>query len=310
MPNIILRQIRAIPSAEGQAAANFLSGHPNMPLFVSSADTDRAKRMSRKPIPSDVYMAYLVEDKSFYINHKLFHTGGTDEEKFIKSQAAQKEFAAAVSSTFVHETSHARVSEGQYGAPLTVEQELLAFYREYIFVLDALKAFPDFDRLMECLPIAKKGNPLQRRRTALLDITDKKKLRLAQPEIRKIERQMKALAKTSAAATPSRLDTLFDLELLALSNSLFEAEVRRLYAELPDINADPDRQSRNIKKKIDAFLANYHKVVRSKDQWEPGTFPKDFDPNARRLSAYGKKRRLLGIIRKSSARTGTTFTRY
>ena len=286
LPKIIMRRMRQIPSAEGQAASLFLGKHPNIPLTAAFTDAARAARLGRRTIPAGVFMSFTRSGSKsqFSINHTFLHSGDCDEKCFIASPKAQQEFADTISGSFVHEVSHAREAEERPDMPYLQESEIVAAYREHIFLLDALKAIPKFDDLLKCLPLSRRLAPLKNKYFRISRRRGEKRSAKDKAQMEKLLRSIRDLENTGAEAdSASRLETLFLLRELSVSNSGFEARIRSMYPDIPGANDYPDRNIQAADGKLDKARTDYQKIKAAKDQRKPGAGPADFESFYRRL---------------------------
>ena len=273
LPNIIMRRMRQIQSEQGKAASLFLGKHPNIPLSAAFADPARAARLGRRTIPSEVFMLFTRSgsESLFSINHAFLHSGVCDEKCFITSPKIQREFADAISGSFVHEVSHARDIEAQPDMPYLQESEVVAYYREHIFLLDALKAIPEFDKLAQCLP---RGRQLAGLKDRYFEIAMRAGGALSAKEYGRMKQLLQSIHSLKAGGTEaesaSRLEALILMEKLSVSNADFEARVRDMYPDIPGIYGDPEGNIVAAGGKQEKARADYHKLKADKGRQEPG----------------------------------------
>jgi len=275
LPNIVLRRIQQIPSAEGHAAAAFLRAHPNMRLMVSFTDKARAARFGRETSPEFMTMSYNSQADGYSINHRYLHIDGGDENTFIRSPKVQQAFTDSIASAFVHETSHARMRKDRPIEPPLIEDELVAYYREVIFLLDAVKAMPNFDRLPECLQ-----DKLNRAKTH---------------------------APPAAACTRERRGMLSLLGKLAAANTPFEGAVRKLYPFVFSLDSDPKKEIRVIDERDAKGRKDMAAGLASKDSWEPGTFPADYEAEYQDLFVLDAQIRAFWAVPATLAKTKADY---
>jgi hypothetical protein len=249
LSNIVMRQLQLIPSAEGKAAARFLAGHPNKRLAVGVPDYERSKRLGCEYM-SDPAM-FMAEDPvsgNFQIAHRIFHFCDSDENAFIRSRQVQRDFAYMIAPAFVHEASHARREEELPGTPALMEDELVAFYRSFLFILDALKEVPDFDSIRECLALERQTSSLEERFLRLKESSGKARRAQTQAKMDKLLLEFQSLkSRHSKVVTPLRQDAVKFLIDLAKSNAVFEASIRGTYAGKAGVNSDPRKEILKLK---------------------------------------------------------------
>ncbi len=286
LPNIIMRRMRQIPSEEGRAASLFLGRHPNIPLTAAFEDAARAARLGRSTIPPGVFMLFTRSGSGswFSINHKFLHSGGCDERCFINSPKIQQEFADAIAGSFVHEVSHAREIEARPDMPYLQESEIIAYYRENIFILNALKAVPGFDNLMKCLSRGRQLAALKDKYFKMAVHRAGERSAKDSERIKQLLRSMQAL-KASGAETESasRLETLVLLGKLSLSNSDFEARIRDMYPVVPGVYGDPDMNIQAATGKLEKARADYRKIKAARGPQTSGVSQPDFELSYQRL---------------------------
>ncbi|MBI4346649.1 MAG: hypothetical protein HY553_07320 [Elusimicrobia bacterium] len=258
LPNILMHQLAAVPSAEGAASVAYLRDHPALKLQLSFVERDLADYFRRPhDAQADVLMSYSRIERNLKIAHRVLHLDGRDEESFIRDRSAQRDLAFAVADSFVHEISHAR--ERERGAiPHLLEDELLAFYRSIAFVLDALRRAPDFNRLKAALEIQRQVHLL---REGLRDATGDRRATL--------QRRGKELLPTyQALVTPPRLFTLGQLTALARSADEFEALVGDAYRRdgLPSLWSSPKERAKIERERLKEYQGVVDKIARLEDQ--------------------------------------------
>lgn len=160
---------------------------------------------------------------------------------------------------------HARPSERLPDSPQLRENELLAFYRSFAFLLDALKSEPDFYGLDEVLK-------LELRVSGLADECDRldREIKLAAGnkgrlvELRnarvKARRALLRLEKSYNERIPLRLGQIRLLAALAASHNDFEGMITRLYPKSPHLGEDPAVPERLAQKEMDKLLASHKKL--------------------------------------------------
>jgi hypothetical protein len=286
LPNIIMRRMRQIPSAEGAAASLFLGRHPNIPLTAAFTDAARAARQGRRTIPAGAFMLFSRSGSAsqFSINHTFLHSGDCDERCFITSPKVQREFADAISGSFVHEVSHARDIEARPDMPYLQESEIIAYYREHVFLLNALKAIPEFDNLMKCLPRARQLAALKDKYFAMGARQEGTLSAKDNERIQKLFQSIQALEAGGAAAeSASRLETLILMIKLSASDSDFEARIRDMYPDIPGVDGNPDENIRAAARKLEKARADYLKMNAAKNPQASYAFQPDFGLYYQRL---------------------------
>ncbi|MBI5201170.1 MAG: hypothetical protein HY925_06260 [Elusimicrobia bacterium] len=258
LPNILMHQLAGVASEEGAASVKFLRDHPALTLRISFVERDLADYW-RRPFDDqpDVLMAYSRTERNLKIAHRVLHLDGRDEETFIRDKTAQRELTFAVADSFVHEISHAREREG--GAiPHLLEDELLSFYRGIAFVLDALRAHPDFNRMKAALELQKKVYAV---REELREASGPKKEALK----RKGRELMKGY---DELVTPPRLFGLGELAALARSADEFEALVIDAYKRdgLPSLWASAEERASVEREHLKEYQGIVDKIAKLEDQ--------------------------------------------
>ena len=258
LPNILMHQLARVDSVEGAASVKFLREHPALKLHISFVEKDLAEYW-RRPLVEEpnVLMTYSPSERDLKIAHRVLHLDGRDEETYIRDKAAQRDLSFAVAVSFVHEISHAREREG--GAiPHFLEDELVSFYRGAVFVLDALRAYPDFNKLKAALDLQKQLHAIHE---GLRDASG--------PGKDELKRRGRALgAAYEALVTPPRLFGLVELAALARSTDEFERLVGDAYKRdgLPSLWASAEERAGVERENLKEYQGIIDKIARLEDQ--------------------------------------------
>jgi len=268
LPNMFLREMSLIPSKEGMDATTFLRQHPNLPFRFAFLDRARAEILGRKVIKEGAMMSYSPVEHSISIAHFLFHEGGGNEERFIQDRETQRRLAEAVAVSLVHEISHARTEEEYRGHAPLLEDEYAAYYRNSLFLLDVLKARPDFNHYAELCMADRK----------LVDFSRKLKLfesnrnrARADPGREKaaLQKEYKTiLSETISLTTTERESFVEQLNKLAVSNFKLEEWIRAQYPDIASVFADPEPEARKWEKELASARREYAAAARNYDEYE------------------------------------------
>lgn len=254
LPAIMARQIRSVGSREGDAAVDFMTKHPEISMRVAFMDKQRANSMRRlyNPDPNTM-MAFAREENVFMMRHALLHQNGGDEVKFLGDRRAQKLLAHSLEMVMVHETSHARVNKEIPRVPgRLIENELLAYYRGYSFLLDVLRTEPDFDGLKEGLRVHRRVNRLAEAYDKLAAL--KKPSSAQKAERERLRRALLGMEKEyHAKLSPLRLFIIKTLVALAASNKDFEAIAAQTHGSMFPLDSDPEERQKAAEAEADKF---------------------------------------------------------
>ena len=258
LPNILMHQLAGVDSAEGAASVKFLRDHPALKLQISFVEKDLADYW-RRPFDDqpDVLMAYSRTERNLKIAHRVLHLAGRDEVTFIRDKTAQRDLTYAVADSFVHEISHAR--EREEGAiPHLIEDELVSFYRGVVFVLDALRKHPDFNRLKAALELQKQVHAI---RESLRDASGPRR-----DDLKRRGRELIGAYET--LVTPPRLFGLEELAALARSTDEFETLVTEAYKRdgLSSLWAGAEERAEVERAHLKEYQGIVDKIARLEDQ--------------------------------------------
>lgn len=222
----LTRHLSGRPGPRAAEAAAYYASRPRARLVVGFPSEQKALYPGR---PKSEGQEMRFEGVSpefepvFVLPHFVLHRDGADEALLASSPARLRAFAPSLAGIFVHEAQHAvnrrRLLAGGGGptVPQFVEDELVAWYAQHLYLLKQLDADPGYDRLRETIPVAAAWAVRYGARR---------------------DAEAEAVLAANPRATKGRRDNVFMLALLARSNAEFEAKVRDSYRQRPSLD-DP-----------------------------------------------------------------------
>jgi hypothetical protein len=272
LPSILARSLRASRNSEGLEAAAYLDAHLGVNFRVAVDASQRDAFGGRPALGPTTMMSFSGPEDEIDIHHALLHLDGSDEELIIKDPARLERIAARFWPSIVHESSHARTSQGpyRYVTDTVIEDEYIAFERQLFFVLEQLESDHGYLGILADAPYAREEAELMARFEVLRprygELAKKKKLAPAE------KREYKALSAKADAivaeekdlktrcphlATPDG-DTALLLALFARSTSALEAQVTETYKAKERLDLDDPQLIPKAKAQTEDVLRTFY----------------------------------------------------
>lgn len=145
LPAAIHARLSALKGPNARRAAAFLLGHPDHTLTVGIR-ASKAHLYPGLPLMSDNSLMQFMTGKGYMIEHSILHDIPGGERAIARRPADMAALVDLILPTFVHEISHGSMHERRIRWPVsaTIEDELIACYRQAAFTTEMLSAEPRF----------------------------------------------------------------------------------------------------------------------------------------------------------------------
>lgn len=150
LPASLHARLASLPGPRAKAAASFMLRHPDLPLRFAVRPS-KASRHPTLPLMSERAVMQFMAVEGYTLDHGILHEEGRSEYSLARRPADLAALTDALLPIWVHELSHASRTERPVRWPVspTIEDELVACYRQALFSAEVLAADPAFAGLRE-----------------------------------------------------------------------------------------------------------------------------------------------------------------